>query len=226
MKSLEQKRTKHLFKICEILCLSPELIEKEQVLLMLQKLIIFALIFISPKVFSNEIALGEEGSPVTIIEYGSLTCDHCIGFHRKILPEIEEKYIKSGKVRFIYRHYPTSKVALQAAVAVECSSESQYEVLKRLYFNIKDWYPPKNRNEAFMKHAGVKKEEISGYESCLKNKQNQNKIMAGQKAALEKYDVRGTPTFIINEKVFRGEHSLQDLEKIIQNNLVENKASN
>ena len=193
---------------------------------MLQKLIIFALIFISPKVFSNEIAFGEEGSPVTIIEYGSLTCDHCIGFHRKILPTIEEKYIKSGKVRLIYRHYPTSKVALQAAVAVECSSDNQYEVLKRFYFNIKDWYPPENRNKAFMKHARVKKEETSSYESCLKNKEKPNKIMAAQKAALKKYDIHGTPTFIINEKVFKGEHSLEDLERIIQNNLVENKVSN
>lgn len=186
---------------------------------MFKKLFTFCLIFASSNILSKEIALGGEASPITMIEYGSLTCDHCIGFHRKILPIIEEKYIKSGKVRFIYRHYPTSKVALQAATAVECSNGNQYEVLKNLYFNIKDWYAPKNRNEAFKKHAQIKKEDTSRYDKCLKNEAIGKKIMADQKAAYEKYDIHGTPSFIINGKVFKGEHSLEDLEKIIRENL-------
>ncbi|TQV87583.1 thioredoxin domain-containing protein [Aliikangiella coralliicola] len=184
---------------------------------MLKKFLILGLIFASQKTFSIEIALGKEDSPITMIEYGSLTCDHCIGFHRKILPIIKEKYIKSGKVRFIYRHYPTSKVALQAAIAVECAAENHYEVLNNFYFNIKDWYSPKNRNEAFKKHAQIKEEDTFRYDKCLENEETGKKIMADQKAAYEKYDIQGTPSFIVNGKVFKGEHSLEDLEKIIQN---------
>ncbi|MCW8880429.1 MAG: DsbA family protein [Kangiellaceae bacterium] len=189
---------------------------------MLKKLFIFCLIFTSQKAFSNEIAVGKEGGPVTIIEYGSLTCDHCIGFHRKILPEINKKYIQSGKVRFIYRHYPTSKVALQAAIAVECSSANRYEVLNSFYFNIKEWYSPKNRNEAFKKYAQVKESDTSRFDECLKSEELEKKIIASQRAAFEKYGVHGTPTFIINDKVFKGEHSFKDLEKIIQENLANN----
>ena len=179
----------------------------------------FCLVFVSQNLFSDEIVSGSQDSPVTIIEYGSLTCDHCIGFHRKMLPKINEKYIKSGKVRFIYRHFPTSKVALQAAIAVECSGENKYQVLNNFYFNIKDWYSPKNRNEAFRKHARIKKQDTKQYDNCLKNEKIEKKIIAGQRAGLKQYAVHGTPTFIINEKVFKGEHSLEDLEKIIQENL-------
>lgn len=189
---------------------------------MLKKLVIVCLIFASPNIFSNEIALGKEDSPITMIEYGSLTCDHCIGFHRKTLPIVKEKYIKSGKVRFVYRHYPTSKVALQAAIAVECAAENHYEVLNNFYLNIKDWYPPKNRDEAFKNHAGITQEDASRYDMCLKNEEVGKKIIADQKAAYEKYDIQGTPSFIINGKVYKGEHSLEELEKIIQENLANN----
>ena len=188
---------------------------------MFKKLIVFSLIFITQKSFSDEIVSGNQDSPVTIIEYGSLTCDHCIGFHRKVLPKINDKYIASGKVRFIYRHYPTSKVALQAAIAVECSNENGYEVLNSFYFNIKDWYSPKNRGEAFKKHAQIKENDTARFETCLKNKEIRKKIIAVQKAAYEEYGVHGTPTFIINEQVFKGEHSLEDLDKIIRKKLAD-----
>lgn len=189
---------------------------------MLKKIIVFCFIIASHNIFSNEIALGKKDSPITMIEYGSLTCDHCIGFHRKILPVIKEKYIKSGKVRFVYRHYPTSKVALQAAVAVECANENHYEVLNNFYFNIKDWYSPKNRNQAFKKHAGITQENASSFDKCLKNQEIGKKIVADQKAAYDKYGIHGTPSFIINDKVYKGEHSLEVLEKIIQENLAGN----
>jgi protein-disulfide isomerase len=60
---------------------------------------------------SNEISLGITEAPVTIIEHGSLTCDYCISFHQKVLPEIKSHYIDKGKVRFIYRHFPTGDAA-------------------------------------------------------------------------------------------------------------------
>lgn len=189
---------------------------------MLKNLFIFCFIFTSHEALSNEIASGKEGSPITIIEYGSLTCDHCIGFHQKILPKIEEKYIKSGKVRFVFRHYPTSKVALRAAIAIECASKNHYEVLNNFYFNIRDWYSPKNRNKAFKKHAQITKQDSPRFEACLKSESIEKKIIADQRTALEKYGVHGTPTFIINEKVFKGEQTLQELEQIIQSNLLSN----
>ena len=186
---------------------------------MLKYLLVCGLTLTSHQAFSNEIASGQEDSPVTIIEYGSLTCDHCIGFHQKILPKLKEKYIKSGKVKFIFRHYPTSKVALQAAIAVECANENHFEVLNSFYFNIRDWYSPKNRQQAFKKHAQIKQSDYSRFEACLKDESIEKRIIAGQRAALEKYGVHGTPTFIINEKVFKGEQSWEVLEQIIQSNL-------
>jgi protein-disulfide isomerase len=47
--------------------------------------------------------LGKANAPVTVEEYISLTCPHCAEFYNKSLPELETRYVDTGKVRFILR---------------------------------------------------------------------------------------------------------------------------
>ena len=43
---------------------------------------------------------------MTVEEYVSLTCSHCAEFYITILPELEKRYVDTGKVRFILRDFP------------------------------------------------------------------------------------------------------------------------
>src|SRR5690606_38536225 len=52
-----------------------------------------------------DMVMGSEDAPVTIIEYASMTCPHCASFHVNTLPTIKEKYVDTGKVRFIFREF-------------------------------------------------------------------------------------------------------------------------
>lgn len=183
--------------------------------------VIILVMIISKANSANELALGSEVSPVTFIEYGSLTCDHCIGFHRKILPALKSQYVDAGKMRFIYRHYPTSKIALQAALAAECSGDKYYEMLDLLYLNIRDWYAAKDKPKAFQEKALDAGVDIKTYSQCLNDKSIEKRVLEQQKEAFREYDVHGTPTFIINGKVVKGEHSLEDLKKIIDKALTD-----
>src|SRR3989338_8554201 len=68
---------------------------------------------------------GEEDAPVTIVEYSDFQCPFCKRFYEQTLPSIEEKYIATGKVKLIYRHFPLSfhQNAQVAAEGVECAGD-------------------------------------------------------------------------------------------------------
>ena len=57
----------------------------------------------TPKDF---VVLGANNAPVKIKIFSSLTCPHCANFHMKIVPEINEKYVESGKVQLIFIDFP------------------------------------------------------------------------------------------------------------------------
>ena len=70
----------------------------------------------------GEPAIGDPNAPVTIIEFASLTCPHCAAFHVNTLPELEKRYIDTGKVRLVLRDFPLDQMALKASVIAHCAA--------------------------------------------------------------------------------------------------------
>src|SRR3989338_3231464 len=85
--------------------------------------------------------LGSSDAPVTIIEFSDFQCPYCAKFHFETFSQIYEKYIKSGKVKFAYRHFPLSfhQNAQKAAEASECAREQEkfWEYADKLFSNQK-----------------------------------------------------------------------------------------
>src|SRR5215213_10434237 len=67
-----------------------------------------------------DLVLGKADAPVTIIEYASMTCPHCATFHKTTYPALKEKYIDTGKVRFIFREFPLDELAVAASMLARC----------------------------------------------------------------------------------------------------------
>lgn len=70
--------------------------------------------------------LGDENAPVTMIEYSSLTCPHCASFHAGPLKELKSKYIDTGKLKIVYRDFPTDGLALLISQLPHCVGDGQY----------------------------------------------------------------------------------------------------
>jgi hypothetical protein len=58
--------------------------------------------------------LGDPNAKVLVIEYASPTCPHCAQWSNNVLPAFREKYIDTGKVRFVIR--PFARNTLDAAI--------------------------------------------------------------------------------------------------------------
>lgn len=74
----------------------------------------------------DDAALGSPSAPVVLVEFSDFQCPFCRKLWRDSLPQITEKYIKTGKVRFVYRDFPISSIhpgAESAAMAGECAED-------------------------------------------------------------------------------------------------------
>jgi protein-disulfide isomerase len=160
--------------------------------------------------------LGPENAPVTIIEYASMTCPHCARFATEVFPKFKERYIDTGKVRFIFREFPFDALAEGAFMLARCADKDKYFPLIEALFQQQSQWVTKDWKEPLfnvVKQAGFTKES---FDACLANQKVLDGIEWVSTRAHDKFKVDATPTFFINGEMHRGEMSLDDLEKIIQ----------
>jgi len=165
-----------------------------------------------------ENAMGSEDAPVTVVEYSSLTCPHCANFHQQTVPSLKEKYVKTGKVRYIIREFPLDRVALAAAAVARCAGpEKFFPLMNALYKNQDTWARgagnPAERLFKMAQQAGFTKETFN---ACLRNKEVVDHIEATRKRGNEEFGVSSTPTIFVNGKKVEGGNSLADLEKAME----------
>jgi protein-disulfide isomerase len=164
----------------------------------------------------DDIPMGSETAPVTIIEYASMTCPHCADFEVRTFPKLKEKYIDTGKVRFIMREFPLDRTAAAAFMLARCAGPDKYYPLIETLFQqqqkwaVRDPVPPLL---AIAKQAGLTEES---FKSCISDTALLNKVQQTRDRGANKFKVEATPTFYINGEKFSGALSIDDLDKAIQ----------
>lgn len=162
-------------------------------------------------------SIGAKNAPVTIIEYSSLTCPHCADFHNNVLPKLKEKYISTGKVRFIQRSIfnPEDKISIKATMIPWCAGNDYLKFLKALMKTQKNWLYESNKHlevlTDIVSFGGMNSQDL---QECLNNKEIETKMLEVQLAA-NKMGIESTPTFIINGKIHRGYIQKNALFKIV-----------
>lgn len=74
---------------------------------------------------SDDHIRGDINAPVKIVEYSDTECPFCKRFHPTLLQAMDE-YGKSGKVAWVYRHFPLDQLhpkARKESEATECAAE-------------------------------------------------------------------------------------------------------
>ena len=164
----------------------------------------------------EEMWLGDEKAPVTIIEYASATCSHCANFHETTYPELKKRYIDTGKVRFIFREFPLDPLATAAFMLARCAGKDKYfPMVETLFQQQRDWLiqRPLQALLAIAKQAGFTQQS---FEACLNDRKLQTDIETTRETASKKLGVNSTPTFFINGKVQRGGFGVEEMDKLLE----------
>jgi protein-disulfide isomerase len=163
----------------------------------------------------GDIVLGSEKAPVTIIEYASMTCPHCAHFSTTTFPELEKRYIDTGKVRFIFREFPLDPLAAAGFMLARCAGKDKFmPIVETLFAKQPEWIvqKPVPPLMEIAKQFGFTQES---FDQCLANQKVLNDIQDVRDRAAEKLGVNSTPTFFINGKKMTGDQSIESLAKEI-----------
>lgn len=158
---------------------------------------------------SDQPAIGNSNSSVTVVEFGDYRCPACKRFHEQVYPQLKEEYIDTGKIEFVFIGYSfldegfpgdTSTTASVAAECVRDQDEEQFWSFHNALYNnqgpeSQDWATEEFLISLARDHtSGLDYQEL---ESCIKNRETLNAVekdrQIGQRAGF-----RGTPAFFVN----------------------------
>lgn len=153
-----------------------------------------------------DIVMGNADAPNVIVEYASMTCPHCANFYTNVFPEVKEKYIDTGKAKFVFREFPLDGLAVAASMLARCAGDDRfYPMIDGLFETQETWAVPgedgKEKLLLIAKQAGFSQEK---FDECLADKELFDKIVAVRKKAHEEYGVESTPSFFVNGKRLKG----------------------
>lgn len=173
-----------------------------------------------PDLEPGDHVLGSPDAPITIIEYASLTCPHCAHFHNDTLPQLESEYIDKGRVRLIFRDFPLDRVALRASMLAECMPEDRYfNMIGVLFRTQSQWARSEDPMAALEQLARTAGLSTDAFDQCMANESLMKTILTGYQEAQSKFDVRSTPTFIVNGTAHAGALSFEEFQDILEEEL-------
>ena len=166
----------------------------------------------------KDFVIGNEDAKITIIEYASLSCSHCADFHVNTLETLKKEYIDTGKVKMVFRDYPFNYPALLGSMVLRCIPENyRYDYMNALFKLQTDWVNKKNKKTIqelykIMQSGGMTKDE---YDACIYNTELENEILKGVMEAQNQFNIKSTPSFIIDGKLIEGNKSIKEFSQII-----------
>ncbi|HJJ22063.1 MAG: thioredoxin domain-containing protein [Crenarchaeota archaeon] len=151
--------------------------------------------------------MGSVNAPITILEWGDYQCTFCYKFHQNTLEIINEDFIKTGKVKLIFKDFPLngpdSELAAQASYCAN-DQDKYWKYHDELY---KNWGGEKTgwiTRDSLTKFAKTVDLDIEEFNKCLDDKKYENKVDTLYEFGKE-IRVDATPYFLVfnDEKIIK-----------------------
>ncbi len=166
----------------------------------------------------QEMSMGAEDAPVTIIEYASFTCPHCAAYHHNVFGKIVENYVDTGKVRFVMRDVYFDRFGLWAAMLARCGDGSKFfGVSDLIYTNQREWTAGDTNLEVvqnLQKLGRLAGMDETAMNACLQDNEMAQALVSAYQENAERDEISSTPTFIINGEKYPN-MSYEDFKEVL-----------
>ena len=165
--------------------------------------------------------LGDSNAEITILEWGDYQCTFCYKFHQNTLDTIDDDFIKTGKVKLVFKDFtlngPDSILAAEASYCAEDQGK-YWQYHNELY---KNWEGEKTgwiTRDSLDRFAVTVKLNLLEFNTCLDVHKYQNRVITHYEFGKE-IGIDATPTFLVfnDQKIIkiRGNQPLEVFLKTI-----------
>ena len=167
----------------------------------------------------DRLQIGDVGAKLRIIEYYSYTCEYCRSFESEIKPTIIRNYVSGSKVRWVFR-----PVDLELGVAVLCADEQDkfLEYHDSLFRNASNISKEEDLKQ-LAKNVGMNEET---FWQCYSSGKYETLVIGWYNdlvSDFKKYKIaeneKGTPAFLIGDKMITGMQPYDVIAGIIEEKL-------
>ena len=165
----------------------------------------------------DDMVYGNPEAPVIFVMYYSPTCPHCVSFHKRTFPELQKRYIDTGKIAYVTREFIGNKQDLDATILAHCLGdvENYTKFVNVILEQQENWAFSKNYREILTNIGGLGGISPEKYAACLKDKSIGATLIENTQLLTKEPKFIGTPSFFINGKQYSGIYTLEDLSKAI-----------
>ena len=166
--------------------------------------------------------LGNPDAKITIVEFGDYQCTFCYKFHNEVMKKINEEYIESGDVNFVYKDFPLNgKSSILASEASYCAQQQNqfwtyHDMLYDNWGGENTGWITQEVLMGFAKESGLNLEKFN---SCMTNSEFRQKVLNNEQFAKE-ININATPSFLIfnDNEIYRivGAQPFEQFERTFQ----------
>ncbi|MDX2193389.1 MAG: thioredoxin domain-containing protein [Gemmatimonadales bacterium] len=161
--------------------------------------------------------LGRADAPVEVVEYADYQCPACAQFEAVQFPDVRQRLIESGRVRWRYRDFPLDqhRWARLAAHAAACADEQGrfWDVHALIYAGQADWERSGDAGDLFASYGDQAGLDRAKYDACMQSTRHAGRIQASLNEGMAA-GVSSTPTFLIGGRLFAGILAADRLKQI------------
>jgi protein-disulfide isomerase len=141
-------------------------------------------------------ALGDPAAKVALIEFSDYECPYCIRHFQQTMPRLAQEYVKTSKVRYVFRDWPVDQLhpqAIRAHVTAFCAGEQKrYWELHQQLFGPAGSHTSE-RLLGLARQAGL---DMDAFSNCVASERSERAVRETSRLAMELGAI-GTPHFIV-----------------------------
>jgi protein-disulfide isomerase len=162
---------------------------------------------------------GSPKAPVTVYEMSDFQCPYCRKFAQETFPELERRYIRTGKVRWVFINFPLTDIHAHAAAAAQlalcAAKQNGFWRVHDLLFQYQDtWAPLKEAGPFFVSLADSASLSKQAVLTCLEAPETLQAVQADAEGAVRS-GAGSTPTFYIEGGLLEGAVPLSVFRQVL-----------